>query len=89
MLQYLSAFGIDAVFKEKRTLRFQEKKEAYIGLIDAIRLVTTTPSEEHKRMFGAWHIRCELVGSTEVCDALKRIVENPAGSEAQSLVSRT
>ncbi|WP_430734850.1 hypothetical protein [Halodesulfovibrio aestuarii] len=47
MLEYLSAFGIGAVvsvlvqfcltfYKEKRTLQFQENKEAYIGLIEAI-----------------------------------------------------
>jgi len=96
MLEYLSAFGIGATvsvlaqfcltfYKDKRTLQFQEKKEAYCGLIEAIRLVATSPSNENKKMFGHWHIRCELVGNAGVCSAIKRAVESPSGSQKQEL----
>lgn len=45
---------------------YQEKREAYLGLLGAIHLAAVRPSDENSKNYGLWQTRCELFGSREV-----------------------
>jgi len=44
---------------------FQEKKEAYIGLLEAYK-VATQKGYDNEKEFAYWSVRCELVASAEI-----------------------
>lgn len=58
--------------------RFQEKKEAYVGLLDAMYKSEIKPSEQASLYVGYWINICSLVGSQEVRELLIQHMEtNP------------
>jgi hypothetical protein len=57
---------------------FQEKREAFIGYLDAIHKSDVQRSDEAALYVGHWKNRCELVASMEVIEGLERIMKtNP------------
>ncbi len=60
----IQSFLTDRMAVKKR--KFQEKKEAYIGFLNAIHKAEIEPSEETSRYCGHWVNICDLVGSKEV-----------------------
>lgn len=54
--------------------RFQEKQAAYTGLLEAYHRAAVEGTVEAGKAFAYWQMRCELVASTEVRDAIRRIV---------------
>ena len=81
LVQLLSAAGVGGVIgsllttliqtwfarKQVRETRvFEEKKEAYIGLLDAILASEVSPSEGASLTVGHWHNRCDLVGTSTI-----------------------
>jgi|GEM_PF-1043018 hypothetical protein len=57
---------------------FQEKKEAYIGYLDATYKSDIQRNEEAALYCGHWKNRCEVVASKEVIEALEKIIKtNP------------
>lgn len=86
MLQLLSTFGLGAltvaivqffmtIYRDQKTLQFKEKKEAYLGLLEAYHLAAVTPSPEASKNFALWQMRCELVGSSEVIKSIQEIID--------------
>ena len=82
----LAAFGLGSVVTAlvqsgltNRTKRFDrifsEKQTAYVGLLDAYHRAAVEGTDEAGRNFAYWRIRCDLVGSAAVCDAIRRIAE--------------
>ena len=45
---------------------YQEKREAYLGLITAIHDAAIHHSEEHAKAYALWQTRCDLFGSALV-----------------------
>lgn len=49
-----------------RSRLYQEKREAYLGLLDALHRAAVRPSDENAKNFALWQTRCDLFGSAEV-----------------------
>jgi hypothetical protein len=89
VIQFLSAFGLGAIVTafvqawlskaadiSKRN--FQEKRESYIGFLDALFSSEVEKTEKSSLNVGHWQNRIELVGSRGVISACARIKEtNP------------
>ena len=92
IIQFFSAFGLGAVvtaliqawlsniaYVSKRN--FDEKKETYIGFLDALHKSEVEKTEESALNVGHWKNRIELVGTPSVIRACARIREtNPTSS---------
>src|ERR1700733_11195618 len=87
LLQFISAFGLGAIvtalvqawFSNRAYIAkrdFEEKKESYIGFLDALHRseVKGTPEAAHE--VGHWENRIALVGSPTVIDACTKIRES-------------
>ena len=96
ILQILSAAGIGGIVGSLLTTlvqawishrsylsnrNFQEKKEAYIGFLEALHRSQVERTSEAALTAGHWQNRCELVGAIEVRRLIQRITEtNPMGN---------
>ena len=54
---------------------FQEKKEAYVGLLETYHKAAVYRTEEAAKNFAYWQIRCELIAPKTVRDAVQKIVD--------------
>jgi hypothetical protein len=93
IIQFLSAFGLAAIITalvqawlsqraDIAKRNFQEKKEAYVGVLDSFRIYFSEESSENQRNVAYWHARCELVASPEVRSILKRMIEKDKNAGA-------
>jgi hypothetical protein len=57
---------------------YQEKREIYFGLIDAMHQADIHPSVENAKAFGNWTNRCKLFGSPEVIAAAQACIKTSA-----------
>jgi hypothetical protein len=86
IIPLLTAFGLGSIMsiliqswlaqRSKLDERaFHEKQAAYIGLIEAYHRAAVEGSDEAAKAFAYWQMRCELVASVAVRDAISRVVE--------------
>lgn len=86
LVPLITAFGLGSIvtaliqsWLSQRATRnqrgFAEKQAAYIGLLEAYHQAAVENSDAAAKNFAYWQMRCELVGSTQVRDAIRRIVE--------------
>ncbi len=86
LLPLLGGLGIGSLLKgvvdhflEKRSRTddrlYQEKRETYLGLVDALHQADVRPSMENAKAFGNWANRCKLFGSQEVIVAVQALIE--------------
>ncbi|MBN9429462.1 MAG: hypothetical protein J0H09_23445 [Burkholderiales bacterium] len=86
ILPLLTAFGLGSVVtaliqawlaqKQKHDERsFREKQTAYVGLLEAYHRAAVESTDEAGKYFAYWQMRCELVASPAVREAIRRIVE--------------
>lgn len=54
---------------------YQEKREAYLGLLGALHKAAVQPSDANSKEFALWQTRCELFGSSAVAANAQRIVD--------------
>lgn len=86
LVPLLTAFGLGSIvtaliqawlarnsMKDERS--FREKQAAYVGLLEAYHRAAVEGTDEAAKHFAYWQMRCELVGSSAVRDAIGRIVE--------------
>jgi hypothetical protein len=60
------------------TRNFQEKKEAYVGFLEALHRSDVERTRESSMHAGHWRNRCDLVASEKVRDVMQEIFEtNP------------
>ena len=92
ILAFISAFGLGAIVQtyisqraDTKKRNFQEKKEVYVGILDAFRAVLVSHSVETAKNIGYWHMRCNLVGSKEVCALLQEIIEADKTTQPEKL----
>lgn len=85
ILPLITAFGLGSIvtaliqswlarqsMKDERS--FREKQAAYVGLLEAYHRAAVEGTDETSKAFAYWQMRCELVGSADVRDAIRRIV---------------
>ena len=58
---------------------YAEKREAYLGLLNALHQAAVHPSNENSKHFALWQTRCELFGSDAVAAQAQRMVETNDG----------
>lgn len=86
VLPFLTAFGLGSIVtaliqfllqqrSEVKKRSFEERKEAYIGLLDAYHEAAVENSDRAAKKFAYWQMRCELVGPLAVRRAIAKIVE--------------
>ena len=93
VIQFLSAFGLGAIITtavqawlsmraDNAKRNFQEKKEAYVGLLDALHQSELAQTEVASKYVGHWMSRIELVGSKKVYTE-----ERPSASRSTRLTA--
>ncbi|MCP3477687.1 hypothetical protein NLM33_46970 (plasmid) [Bradyrhizobium sp. CCGUVB1N3] len=62
---------------------YQEQREAYLGLLQAIHDAAVAPSDEKAKAYALWQTRCDLFGSPDVARCARRIVETNDGPRSE------
>lgn len=86
----LGVFGIGAIFKtildavlsakkDKASLQYKEKREAYLGLLDALHKAAVSPCDENSKTFALWQTRVSIFGSDEASNAVQGIIDTNDG----------
>jgi hypothetical protein len=84
-ISLLTAFGLGSIvtalvqawLSRRYTLderNFQERKSAYIGLLEAYHRAAIEGTDEAAKSFALWQMRCELVAPAPVCNAISQII---------------
>ncbi|MDF9303550.1 hypothetical protein P5P81_13945 [Tritonibacter mobilis] len=63
---------------------FKERKEAYIGLLEAYHRAAVEGTDEASKNFAYWQMRCEIVGPQSVRKAIDEIVASNADRKGRS-----
>jgi hypothetical protein len=58
---------------------YQEKREAYLGLLSALHVAATNPSDANSKAYALWQTRCSLFGSPDVSKWAQRMVDTNDG----------
>lgn len=58
---------------------YQEKREAYLGLLDALHAAAIEPSDAHSKAYALWQTRCQLFGSPAVVQQAQALVDTNDG----------
>jgi hypothetical protein len=94
IIPLLAAFGLGSIVTAlvqsalaNRTRRFDrifsEKQVAYVGLLEACHRASVEGTDEAAKNVAYWQVRCDLVGSDAVCDAIRRMVETTDDREGR------
>lgn len=86
ILPLLGGLGIGAVIKSvidhfnarravSQDRHYQEKREAYLGLLGALHKAAVESSDQNSKEFALWQTRCQLFGSLEVANFAQAIVD--------------
>ena len=54
---------------------YQEKREAYLGLLTALHDSAVRPSVERAKAYALWHTRCDLFGSEAVSKYAQAMID--------------
>jgi len=54
---------------------YQDKREAYLGLLSALHKAAIHPSDEHSKDYALWQTHCDLFGSANVSKYAQQIVD--------------
>jgi hypothetical protein len=96
LIQFISAFGLGAVvtalvqaWLSRRTdilkRNFLEKKECYVGLLEAYHRAAVENTSQAAKNFGYWQMRCELVAPDEVRRAIQEIINTNDDQQARNI----
>ena len=58
---------------------YQEKREAYLGLLSALHDAAVSPSDAKSKSYALWQSRCDLFGSPAVSLYAQRIADTNDG----------
>lgn len=61
---------------------YQEKREAYFGLLGALHKAAVEYSDQNSKEFALWQTRCQLFGSADVSRFVQAIVDTNDGPRA-------
>jgi len=93
IISLISAAGLGAIFatiiqswltekREKRQRVYQEKKDAYLGFLNAMYVAEIEPTEENSRRGGYWMNVSKIVGSKKVNALLEQhLSTNPVNGK--------
>ncbi|HJW42177.1 MAG TPA: hypothetical protein VJ476_13260 [Rhizomicrobium sp.] len=58
---------------------YQEKREAYLGLLTALHEAAVNPSDKNAKTYALWQTRCSLFGSPTVSKYAQQMVDTNEG----------
>jgi hypothetical protein len=68
-----------------RDLQYKEKRETYLGLLEAIKQIGISPNDiGNKNDFSVWHMRVQLFGSKACAGAIQGMIDTKPDSEARN-----
>lgn len=62
---------------------YQEKREAYLGLLGALHKAAVSPSDLNSKDFALWQTRVNLFGSLQVSNAVEGIIATNDGPRSE------
>lgn len=86
----LGAFGVGAIFKSvvdevlsrkntQEARKYQEKREAYLGLLDALHQAAIAPSNASSKAFALWQTKVSIFGSERASSAVQGMIDTNDG----------
>lgn len=84
----INSYAKNAI-EEKRSKRerlYQEKRDAYIGLLEAIHTAAVEPSERASKTYALWQTRCLIFGTPKVADFAALFAEGVPGTKERNEV---
>lgn len=60
----------------KQTLKYKEKREAYLGLLDALHKAAVEPSDANSKSFAMWQFKVDLYGTPEISEAVQGFIDS-------------
>jgi len=96
ILPLLTAFGLGSIvtalvqswLQRKGKIddrNFEERKKAYVGLLEAYHKAAVEPSDTNSKNFAYWQMRCDLVAPKNVRHAIEKIVTTNDNIEGRHL----
>jgi hypothetical protein len=96
IVPFLTAFGLGATVTaiiqawlakraENSKRSFQERKECYVGLLEAYHRAAVEKTDEAAKNFAYWQMRCELVAPKQVRNAIVEIVNTNDDRERREI----
>jgi hypothetical protein len=90
VLPALGGLGIGAILKliidfylskntNRQKLKYEEMKDSYIGLLDALHQAAIEPSDKNSKNFALWQTRVNLFGTENVSKAVQGIIDTNDG----------
>lgn len=64
---------------------FEERKKAYIGLLEAYHRAAVEGTDAAAKEFAYWQMRCELVAPKNVREAIERIISTNDNKDARHI----
>ncbi|MBK7845657.1 MAG: hypothetical protein IPJ71_18585 [Bdellovibrionales bacterium] len=77
LTRLIEHFLVKSMSKQNRF--YQEKREAYLGLLSALHAAAVSPSNENSKNYALWQTRVELFGAAEVAKSAQGIVDTNDG----------
>lgn len=62
---------------------YQEKREAYLGLLNALHKAAIHPSDENSKDYALWQTRCQLFGAEDVARFAQALVDTNDGPRSE------
>ncbi len=96
VLPLITAFGLGSIIttaiqswlqnrSQIRKRNFEERKQAYIGLLEAYHKAAVEGTDKAAKEFAYWQMRCELVSPPSVRNSIAKIVETNDDKTARYL----
>jgi hypothetical protein len=63
---------------------YEEKREIYFGLLDALHQSDIRPSVENAKEFGNWANKCKLFGSEKVLAAVQSMIDTSVDVKSEA-----
>lgn len=95
VVSLLIAFGLGSIIsvlvqawitklRDRKHESFQERRDAYMGLLEAYHQAAVEGTEVAAKNFAYWQMRCDLVAPQNVRQAIENIIETNDDKEARS-----
>ena len=64
---------------KQKERRYEEKKDAYLGLLNSLHDAAVNPSDKASKSFALWQTKCQIFGSYNVSRYAQAIVDTNDG----------
>lgn len=69
----------------KQALKYKEKREVYLGLLDDLHKAVVDPSDANSKAFAVWQFKVDLYGTKEVSEAIQGFMDTQPNSSERNI----